>query len=145
MGDRAGFPSTNVGSVGHVYVSIKLKLNGASAPTILSGAAFLDPTKPPTHSGGTNVVQLFARNPWLEVVAHAVDVRDDTPNGAYATIGSIANEGKQGLTGASGTPGQNLSFKVATWTAGGAAANDSSLIIAIMLEINNSSATYGNS
>lgn len=147
MADRARYPGQSGGSVGREYVEIKLKLNGASAPTVLSGSGYLSQTAPPAHAGGGNIITFTMRDAWLEVIAHAVDVRDDAGNGAYATIGTFANEqGQAGgtKTGVTGTAGTPLTFKVQTFTSGGAAANDSTLIIAVMLALRNSSEAYGN-
>jgi hypothetical protein len=138
MGNRSMYPSTSGGSVGRVYAEIKLRLNGAGAPTVLSGNSLLSQTAPPTHTGGTNVIGLTMRDAWPEIITHAVDVRDDTPNGAYATLGNITNEASTAI------PALPITFNVATWTAGGAAANNSSLIIVITLAIRNSNVTYGN-
>jgi len=147
MADRALYPSQSGGSVGRVYAEIKLKLNGTGAPIVLAGASFLDKAVPTAHVSGTNVCTITMRDAWPELVAHAVDVRDDTPNGAYATLGSVANELGQatgGVVGVTGTAGKPMTFKVATWTAGGAVSNDSTLIAVITLALRNSSESYGN-
>lgn len=138
MGNRANYPSVSGGSIGHEYREILIKLNGAAAPTILEGSSNLDPTKPPTHTGGTNVATLFMRDAYPKAIYIAAEPRDDTPNGAYCTVGTIANEGSTTV------PATGLSFKVNTWTAGGAASNDSSLTIGIVLCLRNTNTTYGN-
>jgi hypothetical protein len=147
MADRTRYPSVSGGSVGREYVELKIKLGGAGTPTVLAGASYLDKSTPTAHTGGTNVVTVTMRDAWLELVAHACDVRDDVPNGAYATIGTIANEAGQasgGVVGITGTPGKPLTFKIATWTAGGGASNDSTLIVVITLALRNSNVSYGN-
>lgn len=138
MGNRTNYPSQSGGQIGQVEAKFKLKLNGASAPTVLAGNSYLSPTSPPTHAGGTNIVSVTMRDPWLEVVGHAVDVRDDTPNGAYATLGTFANESSTTV------PPSPITFKLNTWTAGGAAANDSSLVVTVTITLRNSTVTYGN-
>lgn len=142
MGDRTNYPANSGGSVGRVYCEIKLQGNGAGVPKVLSGASYLDPSTPVAHVGGSNIITVKMRNQWPEIVAHACDVRDDAGNGAYATIGTFANEGSTS-TGASGAAA-TVTFKVQTFTAGGANSNDSSLVIVIQLAIRNSSEAYGN-
>lgn len=138
MADRARYPSTNLASIGRDYIELKIKLNGASAPTILQGSSALDPTKPPTHTGGTNVSGFTLRNAYPEVIYAAAEPRDDSANGAYCTVGTIANE-------ASGTvPPPGITFNVNTWNAGGTALNNPSLTVGIVLILRNSSTTYGN-
>jgi hypothetical protein len=147
MADRTRYPSNSGGSIGREYIELKLKLNGAGIPIVLAGGGFLTSSTPTAHTGGTNVYTINMRDAWLELIAHAVDVRDDVPNGAYATIGTIQNEAGQasgGVVGITGTPGKPLTFKVATWTAGGAVSNDSTLICVITLAFRNSNEQYGN-
>lgn len=147
MADRGNYPSQSGASIGRVYIELKLKLNGASAPTVLAGGSALATSGAVAHVGGSNVVTVTMRDAWLEMISHACDVRDDTPNGAYATIGTIANEAGQsngGVVGITGTPGKPMTFKIATFTAGGGAANDSSLIVVVSLAMRNSNEPYGN-
>jgi hypothetical protein len=133
MANRTGYPSQNLGSVGRYYCEIKLKLNGASAPTILAGGGVLSTTSPPAHVGGSNVVAVTLRDAWVAVDAHAVDERDDVGAGTYATLGTFANEG-------TATP---LTFKVNTFLASGSVSNDSSLVVVITLALRNSNEAYG--
>ena len=136
MGNRAQYPSTSGGSIGRMYVELKLKLNGAGTPTVLAGNSFLSLTAPPVHVGGSNVVTITMRDTWPEVIYAGSDPRDDAPNGAYATIGTITNEAS--------TTQLPITFKLNTWTAGGAVSNDSTLTVGIVLVIRASNATYGN-
>lgn len=147
MGDRGFYPAQSGGSVGRVYGELKLKLNGAAVPTVLAGGSWLATSGATAHVGGSNVCTITMRDAWLEMISHACDVRDDAPNGAYATLGTIANEQGQaggGVIGITGTPGKPMTFKIATFTAGGAAANDSSLIVVITFALRNSNEIYGN-
>ena len=147
MADRTRYPSTSGGSIGREYVELKIKLNGASAPTVLAGASYLAKTNPVTHTGGTNVCTVTMRDAWLELVAHAVDERDDAQSGTYATIGNVTNEAGQASgtrTGVTGTPGLPLTFQIATFIAAGTASNDSSLIVVVTLALRNSNEPYGN-
>jgi hypothetical protein len=131
-------PAVSGGSVGREYFELKLKLNGASAPTVLSGAGFLATSGAVAHTGGTNVVTVKMRDPWLEAIYIAAEPRDDSANGSYCTVGSITNENSQTA------PATPLQFNVMTWNAGGTALNNSTLVIGIVLCLRNSSVTYGN-
>lgn len=136
MSNRSKYPAQSGGSIGREYFEIKIKGGGAGAPTVLAGASWLDISTPAAHVGGTNVITVKLRDPWLEVIAHSVDVRDDAGNGAYASIGTFANE-----SSASSTP---VTFKIQTFTSGGAASNDSTLVIVAQLALRNSIVTAGN-
>ena len=138
MGNRAMYPGQSGGSVGRVYAEIKLKLNGASAPTVLAGNSWLSPTSPPTHTAATNVIGVTLRDAWPEVVAHSASVRDDANTGSYAECGSFANEGSTAV------PALPITFNVNTFNSGGSALNNSTLVITIQLALRNSSTTYGN-
>jgi hypothetical protein len=142
MGNRTMYPGQSGGSVGRVYVEIKIQANGASLPKVLSGAGFLDPSTPLTHTGGTNIIGVKMRDQWPEIVAHAVDIRDDTPNGAYASLGTFANEGSTAASASGAAP--PVTFNINTWSAAGAAANNFTGVIAVQLAIRNSSEAYGN-
>lgn len=140
MGMRSGYTSQNVGSVGRYYTELKVTLGGsATSVTATRGAGMLAQTGGIVHVGGTNVWTFTMRDAWPEVVVHSVDVRDDAGNGAYATLGSFTNEG----TGTA-VPAPPITFKLQTWTAGGAALNDSTLVVVIALALRNSNETYGN-
>jgi len=138
MGNRDAFPGQSGGSIGRWYVEFKIKLNGASAPTILSGSSFLATSGALAHVGGTNVISVTLRDPWPEIIFANADLRDDAPNGAYVTIGSITGENSQTV------PPAPIAFKLNTWTAGGAVSNDSSATVSVSLAIRNSNTTYGN-
>lgn len=138
MGNRAQYPATSGGSIGRTYMEIKLKLGGTGNPTVLAGSSFLSSTSPPSHSSGSNVVLVTLRDAWPEVVAHAVDERDDAGAGTYATIGSFANEGSAAV------PALPVTFKIQTFVAAGSASNDSTLVVVVQLALRNSSTTYGN-
>jgi hypothetical protein len=134
MANRAKYPAQSFG-IGREYAEVQLQLNGAAAPTVLEGKEFI---KSATHAGGTNVIAVTLFDAFPKVVAHAVDVRDDAGNGAYATIGNFANEASQA------SPALPITFSVRTFTAGGAASNDSALVIVITLAMRNSNVTAGN-
>ena len=139
MGMRAGYPGQTVGSIGRVYVELKFKLNGASAPTILSGSGLLSTTSPPAHVGGTNIYTITMRDPWLEVIYGASEPRDDANNGQYCSTGNFTNENSQA------SPPLPLSFKFAVFNAGGSVQNDSTLTVGTVLCLRNSGGTqYGN-
>jgi hypothetical protein len=131
------YPAQSGGSIGRVYAEIKLKLNGASAPTVLAGSSWLDPTKPPTHPG-TNLTNVFLRDAWPEVIFIGAELRDDANTGNYASCGSILNEGS---TAAPATP---IAFTIQTFNAGCSPQNNASGTYGIVIILRNSSTTYGN-
>jgi hypothetical protein len=137
MADRTFYPAVS-GGVGRVYIEIKLKLNGAGAVTILSGANWLKAAGAITHVGGSNDWEITMRDAWPEIVAHSVEVRDDAANGPYATLGEFANEGSQAV------PPLPVFFELHTFNAGGSALNDSTLTVSITMAIRNSGEIYGN-
>lgn len=142
MGNRTHYPAQSGASIGRDYVEIKIQGGGAGAPKVLAGASFLDPSTPVTHAGGGNAFVFKMRDQWPEVVLHSCDVRDDAGNGSYASVGNFTNEGST-ASGASGAAAP-VGFTARTFTSGGAALNDSTLVIVIGLAIRNSSTTYGN-
>lgn len=135
MSNRAKYPAQSYG-IGRVYGEFQMTLAGsATSVTVSEGKEFVSKV---VHVGGTNIWTVTLADPYQKVVAHAVDVRDDTPNGAYATIGTFTNENSTSV------PPANVSFKIQTWTAGGGASNDSTLVVCVTLAIRDSSVTIGN-
>jgi hypothetical protein len=134
MANRAKYTAQSFG-IGREYMEFQLKLNGASAPTVLEGNEVVASA---THTGGTNVITVTLKDSFPKVVAHAVDVRDDAGNGSYATIGSITGEASATV------PTAPISFKIQTFVAGGTASNDSTLVVVITLALRNSNVTAGN-
>lgn len=138
MGDRTNYPAQSGGSINRVYVEIKLKLNGAALPTVLAGSSYLATSGAVTHVGGTNTIGIKLRDAWPEVIAHAASVRDDANAGPYAECGNFANEGS------TAAPALPITFNVNTFSAAGAALNNSTLTLTVQLALRNSSVTYGN-
>lgn len=130
MANRSKVPAQSYG-VGREYMALQFKLNGASAPTVTYGKGYVASA---THTGGTNVVTVTMTDAFVAVVSAHPDLRDDAGNGAYASIGTITNEGKTSA----------LTFKIQTFAAGGSAANDSSAVIGVLLCLTNSNVTQGN-
>lgn len=81
------------------------------------------------HVGGTNVLTVTMVDAVQEVDFLSAEIRDNTPDGRYATVGTVSNEGTS-------TP---VSFKIATYTAGGSAANDSADVIMVKMVIRDGS------
>jgi hypothetical protein len=134
MANRAKYTAQSFG-IGREYMEFQIALGGSGQPTVKEG---LEVVASATHTGGTNVVAVTLKDSFPKVVAHAVDVRDDAGTGGYATIGTITGEGSATV------PTAPISFKIQTFTAGGAASNDSSLVIVVTLALRNSGVTAGN-
>lgn len=133
MANRAKYPAQSFG-IGRDYMEFQLLLGGASAPTVVEGKEVVATA---THSGGTNVINVTLKDSFPKVVAHAVDVRDDAGNGAYATIGTITGEGSATV------PTAPIAFKIQTFNSGGTALNDSTLVVVVTLALRNSSVPPG--
>ena len=134
MANRAKYTAQSFG-IGREYMEFQLKLNGSAAPTVTEGAEIVASV---THAGGGNIVVVTLKDSFPKVVAHAVDIRDDSANGSYATIGTITGENSATV------PTAPIKFNINTWQASGAAANDSSLVVVVTLALRNSNVTAGN-
>ena len=132
MANRAKYPAQSYG-IGREYAEVQIQMNGASAPTVLEGKEFV---KSVAHTGGTNTMTVVLQDAFPKVVAHAVDIRDDAGNGAYATLGSFTNE--------SSATSAAVQFTANFFTAGGAVSNNPTVVCVITLAIRNSSVTTGN-
>lgn len=130
MANRSKFPAQSYG-IGREYMAVQLTLAGSGQPSVTQGQSVVASAK---HTGGSNVVTVTLQDAFHAVVHGGVDVRDDSNNGAYATIGTFSNEKTT-------TP---VSFKVQTFSAGGSAANDSSLVVSFFLCLRNSNVAAGN-
>lgn len=130
MANRSKFPAQSYG-IGREYMAVQLTLGGAGQPTVSQGGSVVASAK---HVGGSNVVTVTLQDAFHTVVHTNPSVRDDSNNGAYATIGTVTGE-------KSTTP---ISFKLQTFAAGGGAANDSSLVVSFFLCLRNSNVGPGN-
>lgn len=93
MANRTFYPSQSYGS-SRVYAEFFLLGNGASAPAYASvdGSDIVSPTVAITRSSqGVYVVTL--KDNFNKVVFASAEMDDTAADGAYATIGNIANEG----------------------------------------------------
>lgn len=127
MADRTFYPAQSFG-ISRVYLEFQYTAPGASTSATVSAGSPQGAIASIAHVGGTNICTVTLADKFNAVVAHSVDVRDDTPNGAYASLGTVSNEGSSSAA---------ISFKVAYWTAGGSASNDSTLVTCVQLALRN--------
>jgi hypothetical protein len=110
-------------------LTFRLLLNGASNPTLEYGSNWIASV---THAGGGNTFVVTLKDNIFAVIDSGVNLRDDAPNGRYATVGSFTNE-------ASASP---LTFTLATWVAGGGVLNDpNAMRLSGTITINNGNIT----
>jgi hypothetical protein len=132
---RTLLPHTAFGT-GSVHGAIKITGGGAGVPTVQEEANMLALSASVAHVGGSNTITVTLRDPYPAVVYLSAEVRDDSNNGAYATVGTVTNEAS--------TTDAPVSFNINTFSAGGSALNDTTLVIMVWLGFRNSNNTLGN-
>lgn len=129
--DRSFYPSQTYGFA-RVYMEFFFLTNGSSSPVLsstnLQGVG-LDVVSSITRTGtGVLVVQLSPRDHFFKVIYKTADL-DDTPgDGAYATVGTVNNEGTS----------SGIQFTVTTRAAAGTATDYSARKCNVQLAFRNS-------
>lgn len=132
MANRTFYPSQSYGT-GRVYAEFRFTAPGASTSVATTGSSSTldgcDIVSSIAHVAGTNVLTVTLKDAFPKVIDVQANIRDDAGNGAYATTGTITNEG-------TGSP---ITFKIQTFNAAGTALNDPTLVIACTLSLKNTS------
>jgi hypothetical protein len=126
MANRTFYPSNSYGS-SRVYCEFTFTAPGAGTSVLLSNVDGADAVASITHVAGTNVCTVTLKDTFFKVISHSCDVRDNTPNGAYCTMGTFTNEGTK-------TP---PSFNINFYSAAGVALNDSVAQVVVTLALKN--------
>lgn len=126
MANRTFYPSQSYGS-GRVYAEFRFTAPGSGTSVATSGVVGCDIVASIAHTAGTNVITVTLKDTFYAVIDVQANLRDDSGNGAYATTGTVSNE-------ATSTP---PSFKIQTFSAAGAALNDSTHVISCILSLKN--------
>ena len=129
MANRTLYPAQNYGS-SRVYAEIRFTAPGAGTSVPASSVDGANIVASIAHVAGTNKLTITLKDTFRRAIyANANVLEGAVGDGQWASVGNVANEG-------TATP---IAFDVYTWSAAGAAANDSARTIVVALAFKNGS------